>query len=292
MISNPSTVYCLPSQAAGKWQQATAKALRQSATQAEVVLWPHLRNRRLGGFQFRRQHPIGHYIADFACAEAMLVIEADGGGHADSKSEDEARTAFLQSQGWEVRRFWNDEIMQNTDDVLSAILSAAEKRAKAKLSPRNSTTTSSHPPPLGGGASALALAGGGMRGEEKSTPRERAVAPSHPPPQAAEGEKLEDNRADVLASVATLSAAEKRAKAKLSPRNSATTSSHPPPLGGGASALALAGGGMRGEEKSTPRERAVAPSHPPPQAAEGEKLEDNRADESAKLAADISKAGG
>jgi very-short-patch-repair endonuclease len=90
-------------------------------TDAERRLWSALRSRRLQGFKFRRQHPLGNYILDFACIEHRLVIEADGGQHADNLA-DERRTAWLESQGWRVIRFWNNDILTNTEGVLDAIL--------------------------------------------------------------------------------------------------------------------------------------------------------------------------
>jgi very-short-patch-repair endonuclease len=98
-----------------------ARDLRVNATDAERRLWSALRGRRLEGFKFRRQHPVGPYILDFACVEHRLVIEADGGQHADS-DYDERRTAWLEGQGWRVVRFWNNEILTNTSGVIDRIL--------------------------------------------------------------------------------------------------------------------------------------------------------------------------
>jgi very-short-patch-repair endonuclease len=84
-------------------------------------LWSLLRHRRLGGHKFRRQYPAGTYIADFACFEKMLIVEADGGQHADSLN-DERRTNWLKSQGWRVIRFWNDEILRNPQGITATIL--------------------------------------------------------------------------------------------------------------------------------------------------------------------------
>jgi very-short-patch-repair endonuclease len=109
-----------------------ARRLRREAAPAERRLWHHLRNRQLGGFKFRKQEAIGRCIADFACVECRLVIEADGGQHGDDA--DRERTAYLNSLGWEVLRFWN-EILQNTNGVLEVILRACEERRKGKPSP-------------------------------------------------------------------------------------------------------------------------------------------------------------
>ena len=97
-----------------------ARHLRRHQTEAETALWLRLRNRGLGGFKFRRQVPVGPYVADFLCAECKLIIEADGGQHADS-AKDMARTRFLESEGYRVLRFWNNDILSNMDGVLEAI---------------------------------------------------------------------------------------------------------------------------------------------------------------------------
>jgi very-short-patch-repair endonuclease len=94
-------------------------------TEAEHALWRLLRNRRLQGHKFRRQHPIGPYIADFACVAARLIVEADGGQHADSVT-DERRTAWLQAHGWRVIRFWNTDVLANPEYVVTTILVALQ----------------------------------------------------------------------------------------------------------------------------------------------------------------------
>jgi very-short-patch-repair endonuclease len=100
-----------------------ARDLRRHMTDAERLLWYFLRARRFAGCKFRRQYPIGPFIADFACVEHRLVIEADGGQHADSVS-DEGRTRSLENAGWRVMRFWNGDIMRGTQDVLEEIRKA------------------------------------------------------------------------------------------------------------------------------------------------------------------------
>ncbi len=99
-----------------------AKALRQNMSEAEQRLWQYLRAGRLQGFKFRRQQPLGVYIVDFVCTHPKLVVEADGGQHADQADYDETRSRFLQQQGFTVLRFWNHEILQQTDEVLAQIL--------------------------------------------------------------------------------------------------------------------------------------------------------------------------
>ncbi|OIQ92402.1 hypothetical protein GALL_256230 [mine drainage metagenome] len=90
-------------------------------TNAETHLWQHLRARQILGFKFRRQHPAGKYILDFACIDAKLAIEIDGGQHNELHMQDNLRTAWLESQGWKVLRFWNNEVLQNTEGVLEKI---------------------------------------------------------------------------------------------------------------------------------------------------------------------------
>jgi very-short-patch-repair endonuclease len=102
-----------------------ARQLRTDMTDAERRLWSLLRGRRLQGTKFRRQHPCGNYILDFVCIERRLVIEADGGQHADS-DYDRRRTLWLESQGWRVLRFWNNDILANPEGVLLTILAALD----------------------------------------------------------------------------------------------------------------------------------------------------------------------
>jgi very-short-patch-repair endonuclease len=104
-------------------QKSFAKNLRQNMTDAEHLLWRHLRAHRLLDQKFRRQQPIGPYIVDFVHFGARLIVEADDGQHNDSDS-DAVRDAWLEKQGFTVLRFWNHEILQNTEAVLEAILNA------------------------------------------------------------------------------------------------------------------------------------------------------------------------
>jgi very-short-patch-repair endonuclease len=102
-----------------------ARNMRRGLTPAERRLWYLLRSRRLAGFKFRRQVPVGPYIADFLCYDARLIVEADGGQHADSAS-DAARTSWLAANGFRVLRFWNAEILGNPVGVGEAILAALD----------------------------------------------------------------------------------------------------------------------------------------------------------------------
>jgi very-short-patch-repair endonuclease len=102
---------------------AFARHLRQNETEEEYNLWSDLRARRLNGFKFARQIPLGPYIADFVCRERQLVVEIDGFQHAGSRS-DAARTAWLNAQGYAVLRFWNHDISKGRTSVLETILAA------------------------------------------------------------------------------------------------------------------------------------------------------------------------
>ncbi|MBS0302713.1 MAG: DUF559 domain-containing protein [Proteobacteria bacterium] len=112
-----------------------ARALRARSTDAEQTLWRYLRSRQLDGHKFRRQHPIGPYFADFACAEAQLVVELDGGQHVQAVVHDERRTQFLQDQGWHVLRFWNHEVLAEPAGVLQAIAQALDHPHPRPLPP-------------------------------------------------------------------------------------------------------------------------------------------------------------
>ena len=103
-----------------------ARQLRLARTDAERLLWHRLRNRQLAGHKFVRQQPIGRYIGDFVCRERQLILELDGSQHADSESDVE-RDRWLSGQGYRVLRFWNNDVLTNTDGVLTAIAAALEE---------------------------------------------------------------------------------------------------------------------------------------------------------------------
>ena len=108
-----------------------ARSLRIRSTDAEKRLWRHLRSRQLDGAKFVRQFPIGNHIADFACRDAHLVVELDGGQHGEEV--DASRTTSLESFGYRVIRFWNNDVLENLDSVLEAIqqeLSSARNRER------------------------------------------------------------------------------------------------------------------------------------------------------------------
>ena len=102
--------------------------LRKNATDAERRLWRHLRRRGLGGFRFRRQHPVGLYICDFVCVEASVVVELDGSQHVDRTAYDARRDRFLRSAGFRVLRFWNGDAMARTAQVLDTIFEALHRK--------------------------------------------------------------------------------------------------------------------------------------------------------------------
>jgi very-short-patch-repair endonuclease len=102
-----------------------ARKLRTGLTRAERKLWYQLRDRRLAGWKFRRQVPIGPWVVDFVCKEKNVIIEVDGGQHYDS-GRDKRRDAELARQGYCVLRFWNSDVLQNSEGVLTVILSTLE----------------------------------------------------------------------------------------------------------------------------------------------------------------------
>jgi very-short-patch-repair endonuclease len=99
-----------------------AKILRSNQTEAEQQLWNHLRAHRFLDLKFKRQKPIGRYIVDFVCVERRLIIEIDGGQHAEQVEYDQHRDAWLRGQGYTILRFWNNEVIQQMEGVLEQIL--------------------------------------------------------------------------------------------------------------------------------------------------------------------------
>ena len=98
-----------------------AKRLRQEATDAERILWREVRAHRFAGFKFKRQEPLGLYVVDFVCYEAKLIVELDGGHHADQQESDAERTHWLESRGFRVLRFWNNDVLTNIAGVMYEI---------------------------------------------------------------------------------------------------------------------------------------------------------------------------
>ena len=101
--------------------RAQARVLRKVQTDAEAILWSRLRNRQMAGRKFRRQVTLLGYVADFASLDAMVIIELDGGQHAEQSEADEKRTRALEAVGFLVLRFWNAEVLTNLESVLETI---------------------------------------------------------------------------------------------------------------------------------------------------------------------------
>jgi very-short-patch-repair endonuclease len=107
-----------------KESRGIARALRKRSTDIESYLWRYLKNRQMEGFKFRRQQPIGRYIVDFASLEKRLVIEVDGGQHAINTTKDMLRDEWLRGEGYEVLRFWDNQVFDNLEGVLETIRDA------------------------------------------------------------------------------------------------------------------------------------------------------------------------
>lgn len=107
-----------------------ANSLRKRMTHAEKLLWYRLRNRRLDNYKFRRQVPIGPYIADFLCMSVRLIVEVDGGQHMLRAAQDHDRTLELENEGYRVVRFWNNDILENMDGVLETLTLALSLRER------------------------------------------------------------------------------------------------------------------------------------------------------------------
>ena len=120
-----------------RFRRETARRLRLNQTEAEARLWRRLRHWPMQGTHFRRQVPIGSYIADFACMAAHLVIEVDGSQHgvSDNVVRDEARTRWLEAAGYRVIRFWNNDLVNNMDGVLESIYAAVHGASNAEPTP-------------------------------------------------------------------------------------------------------------------------------------------------------------
>ena len=115
--------------------QRYARELRCSSTDAERRLWYFLRRRNLLGHRFRRQVPVGPYVVDFLCIDARLVVELDGGQHAEQKFYDAARSDYLVALDLRVLRFWNNEVLQSTSSVLEVIAAELKRRSPQEPPP-------------------------------------------------------------------------------------------------------------------------------------------------------------
>ncbi len=116
-------------------QNMTQRKLRRSMTDAEMRLWRCLRSKQMSGFKFRRQHPFENYVLDFVSLDAMLVVEVDGGQHLANKAADEERTRNWSRAGFKVLRFWNNEVLTNTDAVKETIWRALNTPSPPQSSP-------------------------------------------------------------------------------------------------------------------------------------------------------------
>jgi very-short-patch-repair endonuclease len=106
-----------------------SRNLRKRQTDAETLIWRHLRGKQVNGLRFRRQHPFGKYIVDFVCLANRLILEIDGGQHASEKEKDSARDAWLSAEGYKILRFWNTDVLENLPGVLETIrLNCLRKR--------------------------------------------------------------------------------------------------------------------------------------------------------------------
>jgi very-short-patch-repair endonuclease len=112
-----------------------ARKLRKTMTDAERKLWHILRRRYLENFRFRKQAPLGPYVIDFLCHETRLIIEIDGGQHADQVEYDNQRTHWLEKQGYRVLRFWNNEVLTNLNGVAEVILRECNSRSPLPVLP-------------------------------------------------------------------------------------------------------------------------------------------------------------
>ena len=117
---------------------ARGRILRQNMTEAERRVWQVLRLHKMNGYKFRRQVPIGRYIADFVCHEARLIVEIDGGQHDGSTPPEAERRGFLQNEGYRILRFWNNDVLANLDGVFHTIADELSR------------TTPTHPSPIKG----------------------------------------------------------------------------------------------------------------------------------------------
>jgi len=114
-----------------------ARALRYNPTEAERLLWRQLRFWQIDGYKFRRQQPLGHYIVDFVCLGKRLVVEVDGGQHAEQQMKyDSERDVWLAAQGFSVLRFWNNEVLKNIDGVKEIILNKLRSTPFLNSSPQ------------------------------------------------------------------------------------------------------------------------------------------------------------
>jgi very-short-patch-repair endonuclease len=145
------------------FRRATARRLRANTTDAEMKLWRYLKRMEINGSHFRRQVPVGPYVADFACLASRLVVEPDGSQHGESANpaKDDRRTLWLESEGYRVLRFWNNDIVENLDGVLDTIHAALYGSRDLDSGPmKHLRRTRLHPTPARGGRRPAPTRGG------------------------------------------------------------------------------------------------------------------------------------
>lgn len=108
-------------------KSALARTLRRNQTRAENRFWNQVRNRQLRGYKFRRQVPLGKYVADFVCQDKKVIVELDGGQHAEQAEQDLKRTRGLEQLGYQVIRYWNNDVLENMEGVLTNLLEELER---------------------------------------------------------------------------------------------------------------------------------------------------------------------
>jgi very-short-patch-repair endonuclease len=128
-----------------------ARTLRQNPTEAERRIWQILRSRQMNGYKFRRQVPIGRYIADFVCHEVRLIVEIDGGQHDRSSPQEAGRSRFLEHEGYRLLRLWNNEVLANLDGVHQTIADWLAGSPPPQPSPIEGEGALCHALPLDGG---------------------------------------------------------------------------------------------------------------------------------------------
>lgn len=127
-----SKIHTMPSRRATQTGYEIARKLRKVPTPAEKKLGAYLRGGKLNGVSFRRQHALNHFIVDFVSIKEKLVIELDGSQHLEQESYDHERSQYLQSQGYKVIRFWNNQVMNDVDGVLHAIAIAMDTESHSQ----------------------------------------------------------------------------------------------------------------------------------------------------------------
>jgi len=120
--------------------RSRARQLRRTATDVERLLWRRLRFWQVDGYKFRRQQPLANYIVDFVCLQKRLIIEVDGGQHAQEVNHDAERDAWLRAQGFTILRFWNNDVLKNIDGVMEMIVKSLQSTPYLNPSPQGGRT--------------------------------------------------------------------------------------------------------------------------------------------------------